>query len=353
MMKINISRLAHHTRNLIGIIASIIIGFFIIYKIFNLNINTYIMILNVIGCFLGIVIYFTWIFIIYRNKREHGKDNFKMIFNAIDKISNGDFSVSIDNDNNNPEHNRHKHIADELVGKVNNMARQLSNMEMMRQDFVSNVSHEIQSPLTSIQGFAMLLKNDNLSKEEKDSYLEIIDMESKRLSKLSNNLLKLSALDSGAKELQIKTYDLGKQIRTVILSLEPQWSKKNIEFEIECPKINVNADEELMSEVWINLLSNGIKFTPNDSKMYILIKKETENIKVIIKDSGIGIGEEEQKRIFERFYMADKSRKREIGGNGLGLAITKKIVELHKGSIRVESEINKGSAFTVSLPIEN
>ncbi|MBC2402831.1 sensor histidine kinase [Clostridium saccharobutylicum] len=232
------------------------------------------------------------------------------------------------------------------------MAKQLSTMEMMRQDFVSNVSHEIQSPLTSIQGFAVLLKNDNLSKEDKKAYLEIIDTETKRLSKLSNNLLKLSALDSGAKELQIKRYDLGNQLRNVILSLEPQWSKKNIEFEIECPKTNVNADEELMSEVWINLLSNGIKFTPNDSKMYVSVKRESENIQVTIRDSGIGIKEQEPKRIFERFYMADKSRKRELGGNGLGLSIVKKIIDLHVGSIRVESEINRGATFIVCLLAE-
>lgn len=349
MGKVTRSRLAHHIRNLFGIIISIIIGFFLTYIFFNININLNIMIINVIGCFLGIIIYVTCIFIIYRNKKEYEKGNFKKILTAIDKISNGDFSVSINNDNNKLEHNRHKHIADELAGKVNNMAKQLSNMEMMRQDFVSNVSHEIQSPLTSIQGFAMLLQNDNLSKEEKNSYLEIIDMETKRLSKLSNNLLKLSALDSGAKELQVKTYDLGKQLRNVILSLEPQWSKKNIEFEIECPKININADEELMSEVWINLLNNGVKFTPMNSKMYVSIKKEAENVEVIIKDSGIGISEEDQKHIFERFYMADKSRKRELGGNGLGLAIAKKIIDLHKGSIRVESEINKGAAFIVVL----
>ena len=172
----------------------------------------------------------------------------------------------------------------------------------MRQDFVSNVSHEIQSPLTSIRGFAALLQNQNLFCEEKKSYLGIIQMETKRLFKLSDNLLKLSALDCGT--------------------------------------------------VWINLLSNGIKFTPYESKMYVSIKREEASIKVIIKDSGISISEEEQRHIFERFYMVDKSRKRELGGNGLGLAIAKKIVDLHRGTIKVESEINKGASFIVSLSTE-
>lgn len=161
--------------------------------------------------------------------------------------------------------------------------------------------------------------------------------------------MKLSALDSGAKELQVQEYDVGKQLRNVILSLEPQWSKKNIEFEIECPNTIISADEELMSEVWINLINNGIKFTPINSKIYVLIRKESEKIEVTIKDSGIGINEAEQKHIFERFYMVDKSRKRELGGNGLGLAITKKIIDLHKGSIRIEREFNKGASFIVAI----
>ncbi|NSB90986.1 sensor histidine kinase [Clostridium saccharobutylicum] len=349
MRKLNSKRLGHHIRNLLGMITSVFIAFFIVYKVFNLQINFYSMILNIISCFLGIGIYLSIIFIIY-SKGGHFADNFKIVFDAIDKISDGDFSVFIDSSKY--KHNRHNHIMNVLAQKVNDMAKQLSTMEMMRQDFVSNVSHEIQSPLTSIQGFAILLKNDNLSKEDKKAYLEIIDTETKRLSKLSNNLLKLSALDSGAKELQIKTYDLANQFRNVILFLEPQWSKKNIEFEIECQKTNVNADEELMSEVWINLLSNGIKFTPDDGKMYVSVKRESKNIQVTIRDSGIGIKEEEQKRIFERFYMADKSRKRELGGNGLGLSIVKKIIDLHGGSIRVESETNRGAAFIVSLLAE-
>lgn len=346
MKKINKSRLGHHVRNIIGMITSVMAGFFIIYKVFDLEINSYIILLNVVSCFFGIGIYLATIFIIYRNG-GHLADNYKIIFNAIDRISNGDFSVFIESDEY--KHSRHNSMMKILADKVNDMAKQLNSMEMMRQDFVSNVSHEIQSPLTSIQGFAALLKNENLLQEDKISYLEIIEVETRRLSKLSENLLKLSALDSGAKELQIKEYDIGKQLRNVILSLEPQWSKKNIELEIECPTTTISADEELMSEVWINLINNGIKFTPMNSKIHVSIKKESEKIEVTINDSGIGINKAEQKLIFERFYMVDKSRKRELGGNGLGLAITKKIIDLHKGSIRIESELNKGTSFVVTL----
>lgn len=346
MRKIDIKRFAHHAINLIGIIVSIIIGFFIIYKAFNININYFIITLNIIGCFLGIAIYLIVVLIIHKDG-GHLSQRFKMIFNAIDKIGNGDFNISIESNGS-----KHDHLMSELSVKVNNMAKQLSSIESMRQDFVSNVSHEIQSPLTSIRGFAALLQNENSTYEENKSYLDIIVTETKRLSKLSDNLLKLSALDSGTKGLQIKTYDLDKQLKTVILSLEPQWTKNNIEFEIECPRTIIDADKELISEVWINLLNNGIKFTPYNSKIYVTIKTHDSNIEVTIKDSGVGINEEEQKRIFERFYMVDKSRKRELEGNGLGLAITKKIIDLHGGSIRVESELNKGASFIVSLPIK-
>lgn len=343
MSKIRSSKFGHFIINLIAIAISIIISFLLIYKLFNININFNILMVNIIGCFLGSVIYLVLIIPSHKNKSNtHGK--FEAIFKAIDQISNGDFSIFIEEDNH-----KHNHLTDELITKVNNMAKQLSSMEVMRQDFVSNVSHEIQSPLTSIMGFSALLKNENLSIEERNSYLNIIDTETKRLSKLSDNLLKLSALDSGTKELQIKEYNLDRQIKDIILSLEPQWSKKNIEFEIDCPHTSINADQELMSEVWINLLNNGIKFTPNNSKLYVKIKKNESDIEVTIKDSGIGISKEEQKRIFERFYMVDKSRKRDLGGNGLGLAIIKKIIDLHNGSIKVESEIDKGAAFIVTL----
>lgn len=347
MQKLRSSKLGHFISNLIAIVSSIIISFLLIYKLYNININFNILMLNLMGCFLGSIIYLLIIIPFHKNK-GNTHDKFKVIFNAIDKISNGDFSIFIEEDDS-----KHNHLTNELITKVNNMAKQLNSMEVMRQDFVSNVSHEIQSPLTSIMGFSALLKDEKLSHEDKEAYLNIIDTETKRLSKLSDNLLKLSALDSGAKELQIKEYNLDRQIKDIILSLEPQWAKKGIEFEIDCPRTSIYADQELMSEVWINLLNNGIKFTPYNSKMYVTMKKIESDIKVIVRDSGIGISKEEQKRIFERFYMVDKSRKRELGGNGLGLAITKKIIDLHKGSIKVESEINKGASFIITLPFKN
>lgn len=347
MRKTKVRRLEHIILNIAEIILSITAGFLLTYKIFNIYLDINIILINILSCIIGSTIYLIFVMLIHKNK-GHRHEKFKLIFNALDRISNGDFSVFIEND----DRHGHDHIMSELIARVNNMARQLSSMETMRQDFVSNVSHEIQSPLTSIMGFSALLKNDSLPYKEKNDYLNIIDMEAKRLSKLSDNLLKLSALDSGAKELQLRKYNLDRQIKDIILSMEPQWSKKNIEFEINCPHTFIYADKELMGEVWINLLNNGIKFTPDGSKIYVTIKSTPESTEVTIKDSGAGIIKEEQAHIFERFYMVDKSRKRELGGNGLGLAIVKKIVDLHKGNIRVESEPDKGAAFIVTIPFQ-
>ena len=222
-------------------------------------------------------------------------------------------------------------------------------MEKMRQEFVSNVSHEIQSPLTSIKGFAQVLRNNNLSEEERVHYLNIIETESTRLSKLGDNLLKLATLDSDQVELQLKSYRLDKQIRSTILSLEPHWERKNIKFEIFMDEVEIIGDEGMLNQVWTNLIHNSIKFTEENGQIKIYLSKLQDKVEFKIIDTGIGIDEEEQQHIFERFYKADKARARSIGGNGLGLSIVKRIIEVHKGSIEVQSELGNGSTFTIYL----
>ena len=233
---------------------------------------------------------------------------------------------------------------------VNNMARELSSMETLRQDFVSNVSHEIQSPLTSISGYAALLEDDTLAPAQRTHYVEIIRTESKRLSKLSSNLLKLSTLEAGITPLSTNKFRLDKQIQNTTILLEPQWSEKNISIVAELCKVVISADEELLSQVWINLMHNAIKFTPEGGTIHITLAVDGERINCTIADNGIGITQEDQIHIFERFYKADKSRDRSLGGNGLGLSLVKKIVELHGGNVTLESELGKCTAFTVALP---
>ena len=261
---------------------------------------------------------------------------------ALNKISRGDFNISIA---------IHEHEPfSEVAETVNKMARELSGMEAQRQDFISNVSHEIQSPLTSISGFAALLKSDSLTKQQREHYIEVIETESRRLSKLSDNLLKLSSLESENVPLLLRDFRLDKQLEHAILILEPQWLERNIDIDAEFEKISIHGDEDLLSQVWINLIHNAVKFTPENGLIKIKLYKEDGQIVCYIADNGVGISKEDQIHIFERFFKVDKSRDRSLGGNGLGLSLCKKIIELHRGQITMESELNKGTKFTVTLP---
>jgi signal transduction histidine kinase len=277
-------------------------------------------------------------------KTGHADNRSHMIsetLDAISRISKGDFSVSLQIKEHDP--------FTELNKSVNKMAQELGSMETLRQDFISNVSHEIQSPLTSITGFASLLKTNSLTDEQRSHYLNIIETESKRLSKLSDNLLKLSSLEAQTVPLTPHEFRLDKQIRNAVLMLEPQWSEKNINIDVELEKISINSDEELLSQVWINLLHNAVKFTPANGAIHISLVNSEDKVECRIADNGIGISESDKIHIFERFYKVDKSRDRSLGGNGLGLSLCKKIVELHSGAITLESTPGKGTTFIVSL----
>ena len=256
------------------------------------------------------------------------------LLNAMTRIAQGDFDVFVDP--------RDDFFHKDIAQGINKIAKELGSMEQLRQDFISNVSHEIQSPLTSISGFAALLKNDALTAEQKNHYLDIIEAESKRLSSLSDNLLKLSALETGSEPLSIKEYRLDKQLEKVALMLEPQWSAKNIAMEADLEKLTIQGDEGLLSQVWVNILHNAIKFTPEGGTIRVVLKAGNNEACCQITDTGIGIAPEDQIHIFERFYKVDKSRDRALGGNGLGLSLAKKIVELHGGHITPAKRTRKG-----------
>ncbi len=270
-------------------------------------------------------------------KRTNRDFRHDILLNAFEQISHGNFDIFIEQNPNSP----HSEMADAF----NEMVKNLGSLETMRQDFISNVSHEIQSPLTSIKGYAALLRNDNLPPEERRRYASIIEAESRRLSSLSDNLLKLSALNGEKKPLNIHEYRLDRQLQSVALMLEPQWSAKNITLEVELEKTTISGDEELLSQVWVNLLHNAIKFTSDGGA----IKITAGNEQVTVSDTGCGIGKEDLPHIFERFYKADKARDRSLGGNGLGLALAKRILDLHGFSIEAESEKNTGTRFTIRL----
>jgi len=280
---------------------------------------------------------------LFYRKKELAK--MKSILDALRRISKGDFSVKID------EQDEHREFR-QIVESVNELAGELGRMEMMRQDFISNVSHEIQSPLTSIRGFTEALRNPQLNEGQRVHYLDIIEGESRRLSQMSDNMLKLSSLESDRSSFEHSKFRLDRQLQSVVLTTEPQWLAKQIEIELDLKEIYVEAVEELLSQVWINLINNSIKFTPFKGKIWVKLTVEVEGVKVVIADSGVGISKMDLPYIFDRFYKADKSRNRNAGGSGLGLSIVRKIVDIHQGHISVESQPEQGTQFTVFIPIQ-
>ena len=291
--------------------------------------------------FVFIVLIWVLIGVLMRPKREA---MIWTIIEPIQKIAKGDFSVKIRNEE------KYNGEIGVLVKSINDMTDELNAMEKMRQEFVSNVSHEIQSPLTSIKGFARALQDNNLSEEKREHYLTIIETETTRLSKLSQNLLKLTLLESEEYTPERVTYRLDQQLKQIVLNSEPLWAEKEIELDLDLEKVHITADQESMSQVWINLIHNSIKFTPSSGTISIKLKEYETLVEVRIRDAGIGISEEQKQHIFERFYKADSSRNRAYGGSGLGLAIVKKVLDLHQGEIKVESEEGKGTEFIVRMP---
>ncbi|MGG0663217.1 HAMP domain-containing sensor histidine kinase [Viridibacillus arvi] len=267
----------------------------------------------------------------------------KKMTQATRRIAAGDFNVKL-NIKQNGE-------LGTLARSFEEMTHDLHQLEQMRRDFVSNVSHEVQSPLTSISGYALALKQVELTDKERSRYLDIIIAEADRMSKMSDSLLKLSLLESQAQQFQLVTFNLDEQIRRVIIAIQPQWSARNIHFKLNLKAVRLIADYDQLNQVWTNLLGNSIKFSKDGGVINVNIEQDNKNVMVRISDTGIGISLADQKRIFERFFKADRSHSRKYGGSGMGLAIVKQIVSLHQGDIRVESELGRGTTIIVTLPI--
>ncbi|WP_248929844.1 sensor histidine kinase [Paenibacillus hamazuiensis] len=261
---------------------------------------------------------------------------------ATRKVAKGDYNIVLQT--------KSKDELGVLSEQFQQMAHEISQVERMRQEFVSNVSHEIQTPLASISGFVSILQTDGLDEAEQLRCLNIIRQESMRLSRLSENMLRLATIDSSHYPFHPSLVRLDRQLRRVVVSAEPQWAAKRLNIRLELPKTAIYADEDLLSQVWLNIFGNSIKFTPEGGEISIELQPGNGEIRVIFRDTGIGISEEDRRRVFERFYMADKSRNREAGGSGLGLAIVKRVVELHNGSVEIDSAVGKGTAVTVFLP---
>ena len=238
-----------------------------------------------------------------------------------------------------------------LTAKFNTMVKELNSIETLRNDFISNVSHEIKTPIATIQGFSNLLKDDTLSKEDRDEYLDIIISETSRISNLTSNILKLTKLETQEIITDKVAFSLDEQLRHSVLLLQRDLSEKNLDIDIDLDEVEIYSNEDLLQQVWINLISNAIKFTDENGKISIQLMDTEDTATVKITDTGIGMNAESINHIFDKFYQADKSHS--SNGNGLGLALVKRIVDLCDGTIRVKSMLGEGSSFTVELPKNN
>ncbi|WNF35076.1 HAMP domain-containing sensor histidine kinase [Bacillaceae bacterium IKA-2] len=273
---------------------------------------------------------------------RHLVNPIKKLTNAAKEMATGNFAIRLKSKN--------RDEVGELITSFNHMATELGKIDKMREDFVSSVSHEIQSPLTSIRGFTKAIRDEVVPKQNQKEYLDIIYHETERLSRLSDNLLRLASLNSEHHPYRPEIYRLDEQIRRTVLANEPQWKMKNIQFSLELESLEVFADQDLFEQVWLNLIINAIKYSPNNGTIDIELKQTNGGIQVSIRDFGKGIPEVAIPYLFDRFYKVDKARSSAVAGNGLGLSIVKKILSIHYCSIEVVSEEGLGSIFTVTIP---
>ena len=290
--------------------------------------------------FLGLCLTFTLVIVITR--RVTVKNPIMKILDATKRIGAGDFSVRL------PEKRRFRNEYDLIFENINRLAEELSSMETLRQDFISNVSHEFKAPLALIQSSGELLAREGLTEEERQKYAKNVSDASKRLSAMVTNILTLNKIENRKIFPKSDKVLLGEQLREETLLFEPEWTAKNILPEIDADdELCVYADRELLSLIWTNLLSNAFKFTPPGGEVKVTVQKENGRPVVRVADTGPGIPPEQKERVFEKFYQGDASHVTQ--GNGLGLALVKSVADLYGYRIEADSEPGKGCIFTVRL----
>ena len=265
------------------------------------------------------------------------------VINQMNRLANGDFKARL---SFGTPMDKHPTVR-EVTESFNAMAEQLDGTEMLRSDFINNFSHEFKTPIVSIAGFAKLLKRGNLTKEQRMEYLDIIEEESLRLSAMATNVLNMTKVENQTILTNVTRFNLSEQLRNSVLMLESKWTKKQIEFELNFKEHMIEANEELLKHVWVNLIDNAIKFSPDYGTVEVAVTEQEERIFVTISNNGSKIPEDKIKHIFNKFYQADESHTSE--GNGIGLALVKGVTQLHGGEVSVKSDNHKTS-FTVELP---
>ena len=267
-------------------------------------------------------------------------DPVKKLLSAMEKVADGDFSTRLETKSSSKE-------IREIYSGFNLMASELGAIEILQTDFVSNVSHEFKTPINAIEGYSTLLQGDENLSDEQKQYVDKIMFNTKRLSDLVGSILLLSKIENQPIPSNQTTFRLDEQVRQSIVALEPAWSKKDIEFDVEMDSIEYTGNENMMHHIWDNLIGNAIKFNPECGLICIRLARQNNDVVFTIEDSGPGISDEAKKHIFDKFYQGDSPHKDE--GNGLGLALVKKILSVSNGEISVENIDGGGCRFTVVL----
>ena len=270
------------------------------------------------------------------------------VSNTVKQVAEGNFKVNIKRRNTTDCEYEYINEVDELAKNVNKMVAELDGMDYMRKDFMSNVSHEIKTPIAAITGFTEILLDGSIDESERQEYLEVINKESMRISRLCENMLHMSRLDSQVIVANLQKIRLDEQLRKCIILLSEKWSDKEIDFSIDLDEVNILSDYDMLQQVWINLIDNAIKYSVDNCKIDISVKRlNDKSVAVSISDNGIGIEEKKLHKIFDKFYQCEESHKK--SGSGLGLSISKRIVELLNGTIECKSKKDSGTTFEVTL----
>lgn len=271
------------------------------------------------------------------------------ITNVTKKVSEGNFKVRVKRKEKEYDGYLYTNEVDELARNINKMVEELDGMDYMRKDFMSNVSHEIKTPIAAISGFSEILLDKVVCEEKQREYLKLINNESIRVSRLCEYMLNMSRLDSQVIVINKEEIRLDEQIRKSVILLCEKWADYEIDFDINLSKINIKSDPDMLHQVWINIIDNAIKYSGKNCKINIIAKEvNNETIEIKVIDNGIGISKDKINKIFDKFYQCDESHKK--SGSGLGLSITKRIIELLNGSINYESIEGIGTTVTITLP---
>ena len=290
-------------------------------------------------------LFLTWM--IHRMIRKHYELPARRIQDASRRIAQGDFSVQIPLVH---EEEEKQDFFDETIADVNTMAQELSSIETLKTDFISNVSHEMKTPLSVIRNYAELLQARQLPDEKRMEYAAVVKESAGKMAYLVTNILRLNRIENQRIIPEKKQYDLVRQLTDCILGFETKWDEKEIDLSVETEdSCRIVSDESLLELVWNNLLSNAVKFTEKGGEISISQRREGDNVLVSVQDSGCGMSEETLRHIFDKFYQGDTSHATE--GNGLGLALVSRVLTLLGGGIRAESREGEGSCFTVTLPV--